>query len=200
MTVTAGKSAKDITKLLWAALKKSRPFIFEAGGEKVMIKAKVGGIILGGLAGYLILNKGLNTVSRCVQNVCSASKWKNYYKYGKDKNMDPPERYVQYVSSNKTCQDSSKETDNTANNGEKKDASKKPFGTILAEAVVNAINDTFDLGKAPEGAFKGQTEASGEDCDANAKAEDLSQEDDDPEHMEKDVSESESQADKVEEE
>ena len=56
-----------------------------------MIKTKIGGIVLGGLAGYLILVKGSGAMERGIRNICVAQQWKNYYKYGKEGN------YVNYV-------------------------------------------------------------------------------------------------------
>ena len=45
-----------------------------------MIKLKVGGMILTGLAAFLVAEKALGTVSQTVIGCCEASKWKGYYK------------------------------------------------------------------------------------------------------------------------
>jgi hypothetical protein len=45
-----------------------------------MIKLKVGGMILTGLAAFLVADKALGTVSQAVIGCCEASKWKGYYR------------------------------------------------------------------------------------------------------------------------
>ena len=45
-----------------------------------MIRMKVGGMILTGLAAFLVADKVVNTVNRAVENCCEASKWKGYYR------------------------------------------------------------------------------------------------------------------------
>lgn len=45
-----------------------------------MIKLKVGGVILTGIAAWVLANKAINVINSSVNKVCDASKWKNYYK------------------------------------------------------------------------------------------------------------------------
>lgn len=45
-----------------------------------MIKLKVGGVILTGIAAWVLANKAINVINNSVNKACDASKWKNYYK------------------------------------------------------------------------------------------------------------------------
>lgn len=45
-----------------------------------MIKLKVGGVILTGLAAWILANKAINTIDNSVNKICESSKWKSYYK------------------------------------------------------------------------------------------------------------------------
>lgn len=45
-----------------------------------MMKVKVGGMILTGLAAFLVAGRTLDTVNRIAGNACEAAKWKGYYK------------------------------------------------------------------------------------------------------------------------
>lgn len=45
-----------------------------------MIKLKVGGVILTGLAAWILVNKAINTIDNSVNKMCESSKWKSYYK------------------------------------------------------------------------------------------------------------------------
>ena len=128
-------------------------FLFRKEMGTPMIKAKVGGIVLGGLAGYLILSKGINMIERCVKHVCTAKEWKNYYKFGKEGNMVPP---GYSVTTGK---------DGTEAN---KDGSVSPKNSNFGESIGQMISDAFNGYKAAKEASEGQKKASDEDvCPEN---------------------------------
>lgn len=128
-------------------------FLFRKEMGTPMIKAKVGGIVLGGLAGYLILSKGINMIERCVKHVCTAKEWKNYYKFGKEGNMVPP------GYSMTTGKDGTEA-------GE--DGSVSPKNSNIGESIGQMISDAFNGYKAAKEASEGQEKASDEDiCPEN---------------------------------
>lgn len=141
-----------------------------------MIKTKIGGIVLGGLAGYLILSKGIGAIERGIRNICVAQQWKNYYKYGKEGNMVPPG----YAMHRKSDGEGNIVEDNTGTvesmkKPEKEGSSNKEIGGKIVEVIAKAITDVFGGEKAAEGAKNGQTEASESDicpeCCAECKIE-----------------------------
>lgn len=122
-----------------------------------MIRGKVAGIVIGGFTGFLLINKALNVIHSGMKNAASANMWKNYYKYGKDGNMVPPG----YSMHSRTGTDG--EPIVVEKNETKQDASKTAVNGSILDAVTEAIRKSFGGADAPEGAKKGQTEASGED-------------------------------------
>lgn len=135
-----------------------------------MVKAKVGSIVLGGLAGYLILSKGIGAVERCVRNVCTARQWKSYYKYGKEQNMVPPGYSVHTVNDGDTTREYAKNPHDL----EKKDASQGAKSSVLAESVVKAILDAFGVKTGENGPSEGNNETSeGENMGTDEEAKDI---------------------------
>ena len=130
-----------------------------------MVKMKAGGIVLGGIAAYLILSKGIGAMERCVRNICVAREWNNYYKYGKDGNMMPPgyASHVRQINDNEERVTESPGQIEANKKQAQQNASNKGVGAQFAEAIVKAISDVFGGGKEPEEASEGQTEASEED-------------------------------------
>lgn len=125
-----------------------------------MVKTKVGGIMLGGLAAYLILSKGLNVVNNCVRNMCVAHEWKNYYKYGKEGNMVPP-GYQMHTHTNESGENVDVGTPSAIKQEEAKqngNASQKPLSASISEAIVRVINDVFVGDKKAEEASEGPGE------------------------------------------
>ena len=53
-----------------------------------MIKLKVGGVILTGIAAWVLANKAINVINNSVNKACDASKWKNYYKCWSNGKLD----------------------------------------------------------------------------------------------------------------
>lgn len=127
-----------------------------------MIKTKMGGIVIGGLAGYLILSKGIGMIERSIKSICTAREWKNYYKYGKDGNMVPPgySRHTTTTDNGETVGIGKTDNDAKAASG---DAPVKPEKTLFSDTLTKVISGLFDEYKAASGANKGQTEASGEE-------------------------------------
>ena len=109
-----------------------------------MVKGKIGGVILSGLAGYLLLSKTLGVIERSIKNICTASEWKNYYENSDPAEMVPPGYTIRT------------ETNNSS------EPAQKASGSPVAEAIVKAVSDTFFKGKEENEASEGQTEASEE--------------------------------------
>ena len=132
-----------------------------------MIKGKIAGLAFGGLAGYLLISKTLNTIGGSVKCICDASKWKAYYKNNKDPLSVPPG----YASGVRKIDDENELViENPKNRKPEKNASQEELSAQIAEAVKGAINSWLKGEKAPEGAKKDETEASeDEDIDENEK-------------------------------
>lgn len=45
-----------------------------------MMTMKFGGVLITGVAAFLLANKALNVIDNSTKRICEASKWKNYYK------------------------------------------------------------------------------------------------------------------------
>ena len=136
-----------------------------------MIKAKAGGIMLGGLAGYLILSKGLHAVERMVQNICTAREWKNYYKYGKEGNMVPP-GYSRHTTTDSEGRDvqfkhpqTEKEDEREAQKNASKEASDGSFGASVAKAIIDAFADGLKGKTGSEKAEKEDSEGENKSTD-----------------------------------
>ena len=159
----AGKSAETVVDILGRVAHMSCPVLFDiTKGDVSMVKVKAGGIVLGGLAAYLIISKGMNVVGGAVRNICESRKWKNYYKYGKEGNMVPP-GYSMHTHEN--------ENGDTVEVNDGKQPVKQPqevgktstgeaLGRAVSDAILKMINDTFGAPKAAEGASEGDLEAS----------------------------------------
>lgn len=126
-----------------------------------MIKTKIGGIVLGGLAGYLILVKGIGAMERGIRNICVAQQWKNYYKYGKEGNMVPP-GYSMHRSRDGES-DTTHSEDVEPIKKSKSNSSNNATGAKIAEAIAKVISDAFGVDKAAEEAKKDDLEASESD-------------------------------------
>jgi hypothetical protein len=127
-----------------------------------MVKVKAGGIVLGGLAAYLIISKGMNVVGGAVRNICESRKWKNYYKYGKEGNMVPP-GYSMHTHENENgdtveVNDGKQPVKQPQESG--KTSTGEALGRAVSDAILKMINDTFGAPKAAEGASEGEIEAS----------------------------------------
>ena len=48
------------------------------------------GIALGGIVGFYLVNKALNFAKQSITEIAEASKWRAYYKHGRDGKMIPP--------------------------------------------------------------------------------------------------------------
>ena len=140
-----------------------------------MIRMKVGGMILTGLAAFLVADKVVNTVNRAVESCCEASKWKGYYKcWSKgDAKSDPvppgysmttrPDKADYEVVYDPTGKDHS--NDNQPEPAQKHDSSDTVKAVCEAVKAVaeKAIDTLTKRSEAAEGASEGQTEASESD-------------------------------------
>lgn len=130
-----------------------------------MVKTKIGGIVLGGFAGYLILSKGINLISSCVKNICVANEWKNYYKYGKEGNMVPPG----YSMQTNMASDGNEVTFSKDGVNKQKEGAQKDVGSVLGDALGKAIVDVFGSPEADSEASESDSEGVSEDIsDADA--------------------------------
>ena len=134
-----------------------------------MIRGKIAGLTIGGLAGYLLISKGFTLMQNCVAYVTDASKWKAYYKYGakvdKDDNgvfcVVPPG----YSSCTRNIGDDKElviedPKQKKQDSDQKEDASRNDWKDSLAGAVAKAINEWLDGKEKQEEASEGETEAS----------------------------------------
>ena len=159
---------KFVKEMIFKGSSKGLTLLILKGGN-VMVKTKVGGIVLGGLAAYLILSKGLNVVNNCVRNMCVAHEWKNYYKYGKEGNMVPPgyASHTRQINENEEKVTESPEELEAQRKQAHDNASNKGVGASVAEAIVKAISDVFTGEKKAEEASEGQEKAFKEDGDTD---------------------------------
>ena len=118
-----------------------------------MVKIKKAGVLLGGLAGYLLLNRGIQEIRGCVRDICDAARWRAYYKYDKDGQCVPP-GYAKYT---RPIDDENEVV------MEKGNAPKTPQNDVLSDALKDIINGCFKREKGQEEASEGQTEASESD-------------------------------------
>ncbi len=125
-----------------------------------MVKMKAGGIVLGGIAAYLILSKGIGAVERGIRNICVAHEWKNYYKYGKEGNMVPPgyQMHTHTTENGDNVQVGTPEAIKQEENKQKGDTSQKPLGATIGEAIAKVINEVFTTDKKAEEASEGPGE------------------------------------------
>lgn len=124
-----------------------------------MLHGKVGGMFVGGLAAYLIIGKLVNTFNHTVQNVCEASKWKSYYKYGKDGNMVPP-GYSSHTHKINDDEELVVEDESQVKKPEKPNASASDLGATIADSIIKVIRDKLHMPEAAEGPLEGEIEAS----------------------------------------
>ena len=132
----------------------------------LMIKFSGKGLVLGGIAGYLILSKCFNTLNRTVDKVCDCGKWRSYYRHGKDGNMVPPgySSHVRPINDNEELV-----IEKNPGKERKKGASGEALGEAISNAISSAIKDKLDSLKEPEGAFQGQREAFKEDISSDSE-------------------------------
>ena len=102
-----------------------------------MINGKVGGIMIGGLAGFLLINKAINFLENSVSNICSAAKWKAYYKNCKDPLVVPPG----YASSTRKISDDEELVVEDPNLVKREENSEKTSDAVkeAIDAVVNCV-------------------------------------------------------------
>ena len=127
-----------------------------------MIKGKMAGIAFGGLAGFLVINRVFSLIENSVKSVCDASKWKNYYKYGKDGNMVAP-GYSMHTHKIDDEHEVVVEDESQA----EKDGDQKPQEPSAMEVISKAVDKIFGDEKKPEEAPRGQETCEKEPpCDA----------------------------------
>lgn len=137
-----------------------------------MVKGKIAGFAFGGLAGYLLISKGISLIRDCVAYSTDAVKWRAYYKFGVQNDRDdngircvvPPG----YSSASRSVgggkeiviEDPKQKKDE---NSENKDAPTSDLKASLADAVNKAIKEWLDRQKAQEETKEGDSEASDKD-------------------------------------
>ena len=107
-----------------------------------MIKARVGGF-----AAFIVMCKTINMISNCVGKVCAAKKWKNYYKYGKDGNMVPPD-YEMHTHEGTNGDYSIDTASAESMKKQKTSESRKDSGTIIAESIAKAVDAYLNKDKS----------------------------------------------------
>jgi hypothetical protein len=124
-----------------------------------MVNGKIAGIAFGGLAGYLILNRLMSMVDGAVAHVCEASKWKSYYRFGKDGNMVPP-GYDSHT--HKIDDDTEMVIERPHKNGETA-GSESDLVAKISDAINKAIREWKGEEEAAEGASEGLEKVSEEE-------------------------------------
>lgn len=131
-----------------------------------MVKGKVAGIMIGGLAGYLLLNRVMSVIENSVKNVCHATEWKAYYKYGKlgdnDASVPPGYRAVtrKVDPEHEYCIEDPTKIDE---NGNDIDRSKIDKTAQISDSIKKTIRSCFGDEEGLEGAKKSEETVSEED-------------------------------------
>lgn len=117
-----------------------------------------GGVVIGGVVGFYLVNKVINLTSRAINDATEASKWKAYYKHG-DGQMIPPGYVEMNVPNNPGREyvhpDVAAEREREEKKDEKKAERKNPLdsGMIcesierIAKAYFKAKGYDLDLAK-----------------------------------------------------
>lgn len=137
-----------------------------------MIKGKIAGLTIGGLAGYLLISKGFSFMQNCVAYATDASKWKAYYKYGVNADVGkdriscvvPPgySSCTRDIGNGKELAVEDPKQKKQDSDG-KEDASVKDLKASLAGALTDAIKEWLKGEKGQEEASEGDSEASEEE-------------------------------------
>lgn len=137
-----------------------------------MVKGKVAGVVFGGLAGYLLIVKGLNVLHACVKDICTAAEWKAYYKDKEGLHVAPG--YQQYTRKINDDEELVVEkADSRVRKAGNEDASLNDLKASLSSAISKSIDAWLNGRKGQEEASEGETEASeepdisGEDTDGD---------------------------------
>ena len=118
--------------------------------------------MIGGLAGYLLLNRVMSVIENSVKNVCHATEWKAYYKYGKDDTVPPGYRAVtrKVDPEHEYCVEDPTQVDE---NGNDISQSKMDKTAQISESIKNTIHSCFGDEKGLEVAKKSEETVSEED-------------------------------------
>ena len=102
--------------------------------------------MIGGIAGFLLINKTINVIQNSIAYVCDASKWKAYYKHCKDPLVVPPGYACSRRPINNeeevVVEDPSKKVDPEKAEKNKENASK--IVESVTEAVKTIAKDVMD--------------------------------------------------------
>ncbi len=109
-----------------------------------MIKAKVAGIAMTGLAGYLLISKAISVADHGIRCLCDAIKWRAYYKYDSATGNCVAPGYCQYTRPIDDNREVVVEKDDSRN-----ESTETP-GKALADAVTKAVNEWIKDRKKPE--------------------------------------------------
>ena len=113
-----------------------------------MTQMKLGGVMITGVAAFLLINKGLNLIRDSVIDISDAIKWRAYYKCKRENPIAP--HYERRV-----------EADNIANDdggnppkNDISDATAERFGKTLTGAITKTIDNLFGDGEGAKTADK----------------------------------------------
>lgn len=123
-----------------------------------MMTMKFGGVLITGVAAFLLANKALNVIDNSTKRICEASKWKNYYKcMNSDKSSTeqivPPGYSIKTTSGNGDM-----DGDNVSQSID--DDLAKAIASFCKGLVEKSIDSLKKPVEMQEGATEGQTEAS----------------------------------------
>lgn len=99
-----------------------------------------GGLAVTGIVGFYLVNKVINFTRQSISEITEASKWKHYYKNGKDGKMVPP-GYSRMTVPDDPKQEYLDDKEAQKRMREEKEAKKEPSKPTDIVPVLNAIND-----------------------------------------------------------
>ena len=99
-----------------------------------------GGLAVTGIVGFYLVNKVINFTRQSISEITEASKWKHYYKNGKDGKMVPP-GYSRMGVPDDPKQEYLDDKEAQKRMCEEKEAKKEPSKPTDIVPILNAINE-----------------------------------------------------------
>jgi len=99
-----------------------------------------GGLAVTGIVGFYLVNKVINFTRQSISEITEASKWKHYYKNGKDGKMVPP-GYSRMNVPDDPKQEYLDDKEAQKRMREEKEAKKEPSKPTDIVPILNAINE-----------------------------------------------------------
>ena len=115
-----------------------------------MMQMKWGGMVLTGIAAFLIVNKIINAVRGSVRDVADASRWKAYYACKREDPLAPGyERVTQFKQGNQASEEASSEP------------FKDTVNAVAKKAIDNLFKPSDTASRASKGGLDGDLDGDG---------------------------------------